>query len=244
MRSRFMIGTGQFLFRYRSLIFPLIFISILFLFRPRVYTSESSYDTIITLGLVITLLGEGFRALTIGLDYIERGGKSGSPFASRLVTRGIYTQVRNPMYVGNLLIAFGISLYSGAPLVLVTILPFFVFVYYAIISAEESFLRSKFGDEFEEYCQRVNRLLPGFHDLGNAFRGFSFNWRRVLEKDNGTAFYTFLALVLVPIWRMYFLGDNIGIERYVPFAIAAVCVLIPSYAIVRFLAKTGRLQSA
>ncbi len=243
MGSQFMITTGRFLFRYRSLLFPLIFISILFIFRPHPYGGPGLYGLVIWLGFFMTILGETVRVLTIGLDYIERGGKGGSPYASRLVTRGIYSRVRNPMYVGNLLIAFGIGLYSGAPWVLVTVLPFFVFAYFAMIAAEESFLRDRFGDEFENYCRKVNRFWPAWRDMKSAFSGFRFNWRRALAKDNGTAFYQLVALALIPVWRKHFLGDATGFAHYQPFATAIASVLVVSYATVRALVKSGFLSS-
>jgi protein-S-isoprenylcysteine O-methyltransferase Ste14 len=241
MRSRFMVRTGQFLFRYRALLFPAIFISILFIYRPRPYLPPAAYRTVIAAGLVLTLLGEAVRILTIGLDYIERGGQKGSPFASRLVRGGIYSHVRNPMYVGNLMIAVGIGLYSGAPLVMVTVLPLFFFFYYAIIAAEENFLRGKFGAEYDEFCKTVSRLWPHLSGIGDTISNSTFNWRRPLAKDNGTAYYTFLALALVPLWRMHFLGDLAGFDHYKPAAILLAAVLTPTYIVVRVLAKTGRL---
>ena len=237
-----MVGAGRFLFRYRAWIFPLVFISILFVFRPRPYLPEPFYTLVIVAGFIVGLAGEVVRILTIGLDYIERGGKKGSPFASRLVRGGVYSHVRNPMYVGNLLMAVGVSLYAGDPWIMVTILPFFIFVYYAIVAAEENFLRAEFGAEYEDFCREVNRFCPSLRGFGETWASMTFNWKRPIEKDNGTAFYAFLGLTLLPLWRMHFLGHTDAFHAYQPWAISISVVLFISYVIARTLAKTGRLK--
>jgi protein-S-isoprenylcysteine O-methyltransferase Ste14 len=244
MRSAFMIATGRFFFRYRAWLFPLIFAALLFLFHPRPYLPEPFFTGILSIGFLVTLAGEAFRILTIGLDYIERGGKKGAPHASKLVRGGIYAHVRNPMYVGNILLAVGVSMMVGDPWVFVTVLPFFIFFYYAIIAAEESFLRGAFGNEFEDFCREVNRLWPSFKNFFGTLSKFDFNWSRPIEKEHGTAYNVLLALALVPLWRMYRLGNHVAFEAYKPYAIGISLVLTLIYIVLRVLRKTGRLATA
>jgi len=243
LSNPFMIGCGDFFFRYRAYMFPVIFIGMLFLFRPLVIVSETFYAWTIWIGFTVTMLGEGLRLFTIGFDYIERGGKDGKVFASRLVTGGIYNHVRNPMYLGNILIAVGIGLYSGAPLVLLVALPFFIFFYYGIMASEENFLRGKFGEEYDAFCRRVNRLWPSFKNIGQTLSSFTYNWRRAIIKDSGTAFYTFLALALLPLWRNYFLnGVRVADSAYMPYAVSIMVVLVPIYITLRVFKKRGTLN--
>jgi len=243
LSNSFMVGAGNFFFRYRAYMFPVIFIVMLFVFRPQVIINEPVHDWVIRLGLGVTLLGEGLRFFTIGFDYIERGGKGGKVYASRLVTGGIYNHVRNPMYLGNILIAVGIGLYGGAPLAFVTVLPFFVFFYYAIMATEEKFLYGKFGKEYEAFCRRTRRLCPSFVNIGQTLSGFSFHWWRALIKDSGTAFWTFVALALIPLWREYFLhGTTVGESVYAPYAAGIVAVLLPMYLGLRILKKKGSID--
>jgi protein-S-isoprenylcysteine O-methyltransferase Ste14 len=77
-----------------------------------------------------------------------------------LLTTGAYGFVRNPMYLGIILIWFGlgVALQSG-PLLLVSAL-YVVPVMWFYIRAEERMLASEFGAPFEEYARRVGRLLP------------------------------------------------------------------------------------
>lgn len=242
MKSQFMISAGRFFFRYRAWMFPLIFASLLFLFRPHLYLPEPYYTGVLSLGFIVILAGEIFRILTIGLDYIERGGKQGSPHASRLVRGGIYSHVRNPMYVGNILLAVGVSLYAGDIWIIFTVLPFFIFFYYAIIAAEEAFLRGAFGSEFEQFCRDVNRLLPSFKNFFQTLSKFDFNWRRPLEKEHGTAYNVLLALVLLPLWRMHHLGEEIHFQEYKPMAIGLSVTLTLIYVVLRILRKKGKLS--
>ena len=78
------------------------------------------------IGIAVALLGETVRLLTIGFEYIHRGGKDGRVYAGRLVKGGVFGLVRNPMYIGNALIASGMTMYLGAPLGYLLVIPFFV----------------------------------------------------------------------------------------------------------------------
>lgn len=79
--------------------------------------------------------------------------------ASALVTSGVYRFTRNPMYVGLalLLLAWGIYLANVAAL---APLPLFVsYINRFQIAPEERALRTRFGAEFDAYCERVRRWL-------------------------------------------------------------------------------------
>lgn len=79
-----------------------------------------------------------------------------------LVTHGIYRTLRNPSYLGMLVIAVGwaLAFRSGVGLLLaaLTVIPLI-----ARIHSEEALLRAKFGNEYEAYCSRSWRLIPGVY---------------------------------------------------------------------------------
>jgi len=152
------IAIGNFFFRYRNALFPLVFLLSVIVLRPKFLLGNPTVNRfVIILGVALAVFGQVFRLMTIGWEYIHRGGKDGKVYAQRLVQRGMYGITRNPMYVGNALIAVGMALSTCSPVIYGLIIPFFLFVYQAIVSAEEHYLRNKFGAEYEAYRARVNR---------------------------------------------------------------------------------------
>jgi len=79
-----------------------------------------------------------------------------------LVTDGIYRRLRNPSYLGMLVIAVGwaLAFRSGVGLLLATLT---VIPLIARIHAEEALLRAQFGGEYEAYCASTWRLVPGVY---------------------------------------------------------------------------------
>lgn len=82
--------------------------------------------------------------------------------ANELVTTGVYSVVRHPIYSAFAFVLTGVLLiYSNLYLLL---LPF---MYWAFLTAlmkatEEKWLVDQFGKEYEDYCRRVNRCIPWF----------------------------------------------------------------------------------
>lgn len=202
------IAIGNFFFRYRNALFPLIFVVGSLLLRPRLMFGSLAADRIfVAVGAAVALLGEAVRLITIGFEYIHRGGKDGKVYAGRLVRGGMYGITRNPMYVGNGLIAIGMTIYFGSPVGFLILIPFFLFVYQAIIAAEEAYLRNKFLPEYDDYASAVNRVIPALGSAREAFKGMRFDWRRSITKDLSTLAGLTIGLILVPVWRSYFLHD-------------------------------------
>jgi protein-S-isoprenylcysteine O-methyltransferase Ste14 len=77
-----------------------------------------------------------------------------------LVTDGAYAFVRNPMYLGIILLWFGIAAAFQSRLVLAVAAAYVVPVLWFYIRAEERMMLSEFGARFEEYARHVGRLLP------------------------------------------------------------------------------------
>jgi protein-S-isoprenylcysteine O-methyltransferase Ste14 len=79
-----------------------------------------------------------------------------------LVTSGAYRIIRHPSYLGLLVNSLGwaLAFRSGIGLLLTALL---VPPLLARINAEESLLRSQFGGEYEAYCARTSRMIPGLY---------------------------------------------------------------------------------
>ena len=83
---------------------------------------------------------------------------------NRLVTDGIYHYVRNPVYSAILLCCTGICLMANNLLVLIAPVCCWIYVTIFLIHTEEKWLRDLYGQEYEEYCKRVNRCIPWFRE--------------------------------------------------------------------------------
>jgi protein-S-isoprenylcysteine O-methyltransferase Ste14 len=79
----------------------------------------------------------------------------------KLVMRGLYLWVRNPMYLGLLLVVLGEAVFFREPVLLL----YFVFLASAfqlfVVAVEEPGLRQRFGALYSDYCNATNRWRPG-----------------------------------------------------------------------------------
>jgi protein-S-isoprenylcysteine O-methyltransferase Ste14 len=178
---------GTFLFKYRDAVFPAVILAIVILTRPRFPAGSRTADLWLDLvGILVAAAGQVLRITVIGYRYIVRGGKNRKVHAEDLVTEGIFALARNPLYVGNILVLFGLFIIWNAPLLYVIGVPFVLVGYKGIVTAEEAFLRRKFGAEYDEYCRTTNRWIPDFRKAPAALAGIPFNWRRVLIREYGS----------------------------------------------------------
>jgi protein-S-isoprenylcysteine O-methyltransferase Ste14 len=109
--------------------------------------------------------------LTIGLaiyvrcvwEFAARGRGIPAPLdhPKQLVVTGLYRYVRNPMYVGVLLVLLGEALFFRSRDFLVYVVAWFAFVNVAVLAYEEPNLRRKFGASYDRYCESVGRWMPG-----------------------------------------------------------------------------------
>lgn len=196
------IALGNLFFRYRNALFPAMILLGLLLARPRYPFGDPGLDAIMDLaGLLICMLGQGLRILTIGYEYIRRGGKHGRVYANDLVTGGVFAHCRNPLYLGNIMLFAGMVVMINDPWLYALGVPVVLFVYSAIVAAEESFLQEKFGAAYQSYCARVSRWWPNWQGFRQSVSEMRFNWRRVLLKEYNTTFLWLASLVLIQIWQ-------------------------------------------
>ncbi len=79
---------------------------------------------------------------------------------TRLVVRGLYRYVRNPMYVGVVLALLGEALLFASVPLLIHATVTLVVVHLFVVFYEEPALRRRFGESYEEYTRTVHRWLP------------------------------------------------------------------------------------
>lgn len=188
---------GNWFFHHRNYLFPILYAG---LFIPSPTIIKNSNIAVAT-GLGLIMSGIIVRCTTIGLEYIIRGGKNRTIHAEKLITGGIYSICRNPMYLGNLLLLLGFGIFVNSVVYTFIFFPIAVFIYYSIICAEEAFLFQKFEEEFLFYKKTVNALVPKLFNLKNAFEGFVFNWKNVIIKEYNSLFLYFSAILVLLLYR-------------------------------------------
>ena len=232
------------MFKYRNTVFPLVMLALFLLFKPVLAGGNAASDFQYDLaGLMVSSLGQLLRVMVIGLVYIKRGGFKKRVYAEQLVTEGIFAHVRNPLYLGNLLILAGLFIIENNPWAYVIGGLFFICAYKSLVVAEEAFLLQKFPGSYREYCGRVNRWLPEFHGLAETLHCAKFNWRRVLLKDYSSC-YTWVMTALALLY--YEAAAYRGLRLPGPRAhglLAAAAIASAIFLVVRYLKKSRTMRA-
>lgn len=113
----------------------------------------------ILIGAIVSTLGVIIRASASG--HVKKN--------EELTTTGLYAYTRNPLYLGSIVIAAGFAIAAKSVWILAILIVMFVAIYVPVIHGEEVFLRSAFPGQFDEYCQKVPRLVPR---LSRAYEGY------------------------------------------------------------------------
>lgn len=111
--------------------------------------------------LSLLLATAGLALVASGLGLFKRSGTSPEPWkpASTLVTGGIYTRTRNPMYLGLLLVYASLAILFRSPAAGFLFLPLLLVFDRVIIRREEDYLSRHFGPDYEAYKRKVRRWL-------------------------------------------------------------------------------------
>ncbi|PSW19880.1 isoprenylcysteine carboxylmethyltransferase family protein [Photobacterium sanctipauli] len=78
---------------------------------------------------------------------------------SYLVTKGVFSISRNPMYLGLLCFLLAAFIYLAALSAFIAIVLFVFFITMFQIQPEEEVLEAMFGDEYRDYCNKVRRWI-------------------------------------------------------------------------------------
>lgn len=140
-------------------------------------------------GLPVSALGLGLRAWATG--HVEKN--------IRLAQSGPYAYVRNPLYLGTLLVAAGFAIASRQWGLGVLFAAMFVLIYLPAIELEEQHLRKLFP-EFAAYAERVPALWPTFRPLKEPGQ---FRWKLYAHNREYQAFFGFIlgaGYLIVRVW--------------------------------------------
>jgi protein-S-isoprenylcysteine O-methyltransferase Ste14 len=186
----------QKIFSYRSYT-PIPFLIVMLIFAEPTFWS-------LLIGFLIALVGELIRFWGVGYA----GGETrttGPVGGSKLVTNGPYAYVRNPLYLGNMLMYLGFGVMSMAlfPYFQIIGLIYFFVQYYLIVTLEEDYLSRAFPDEYALYIKHVPRFIPRLKRYEFA-SNFKFDIKEALRSEKRTlqAFFLVVALnILIFIFK-------------------------------------------
>jgi protein-S-isoprenylcysteine O-methyltransferase Ste14 len=146
--------------------------------------SAPTSDTL-AIGFAMAIVGEMVRFW--GVSYAGSETRTtGTVGGTHLVTSGPYAYVRNPLYIGNILMYLGVGIMSNAlmPYLQLVALAYFIFQYSAIIRIEEEYLSKAFPD-WKEYSAHVHRFIPGLTAL-RGHNDFAPNFSKAARSERSS----------------------------------------------------------
>jgi len=159
--------------------------------------------------------------------------------ASSLNVTGMYSVVRHPLYLGNFLIWFGISLLPRCWwFIVITVLIFWVY-YERIMFAEEEFLWEHFGEEFRQWTVRTPAFIPKFRNWVKPDLPFSL--RSAISREYSTFFAVIVVFTLFNMLRNWLIRGSLAPDSGTAMLFALGLLI---YVTVRVLKKNTSLLRA
>lgn len=151
-------------------------------------------------GLAFLIFGESIRFWAI--LYAGGATRTRNVGASSLVTAGPYGYLRNPLYLGNMLIYIGVVCIAGGPWMwqlLVVAIGFFMWQYSQIITLEEDTLEGIFGEQYADYRANVPRMIPRLTPWRKPEHAAveRRTFRKALKPEKSTLINIGVALILI-----------------------------------------------
>lgn len=174
-------------------------------------------------GLIIALFGALMRITSVGFSKPATSGRQNYLKAENLNTSGLYSLVRNPLYVGNFFIYNGILIAYSSIIALIFLNIFFITNYYFIIYSEENYLKKQFGEEYKKYLDAVPRAVPNFKNYKK--NDGQFNLYKVMLREKNTTFYWVVFYIISIMIKNYKLNDG-AINHFWWYAVPAIIFFI------------------
>lgn len=203
--------SGNFLFKYRGQIPVIIFL----IGMPMIYFGHYDFLThlsvqnrevfrviILILSIAVSLAGFLVRAYTIGTTPRGTSGRNtDKQVAEQLNTKGIYSVVRHPLYLGNYLMWAGLLIFSMNFYLFVIISLCYWLYYERIIFTEERYLEKCFGEDFIRWSKEVPAFVPSFKNYRAGNIPFSF--KAVLRREYAGFFAMVFSFTVVDYWLQF-----------------------------------------
>ncbi|UCH21790.1 MAG: isoprenylcysteine carboxylmethyltransferase family protein [Deltaproteobacteria bacterium] len=150
-----------------TLVFIAVLLPVFFIWIPQKILSSSSSLYLFDIGVFRFL---GWVPIVLGVviyfwcshSFVFFGKGTPIPFTptKKLVVKGLYGFVRNPMYIGGLFVLLGEALLFESKALFIYAGVIFGAFNFFILFFEEPYLGDRFGESYERYCKSVGRWIP------------------------------------------------------------------------------------
>jgi protein-S-isoprenylcysteine O-methyltransferase Ste14 len=151
----------------RAATYATLFIGVVLVYLPGQLLAEAGINRPKELGaaqaagVFLTTMGAAVALWCIAtFAFVGRGTPAPFDPPRRLVSRGPYRYVRNPMYLGATIALGGGALFYESKALIGYAAGFVLLMHVFVVLYEEPTLRAAFGDDYKAYCRRVGRWLP------------------------------------------------------------------------------------
>ncbi len=206
-------NTGNKLFKYRGQIPLVLFI----LSIPVVYFTDYQFlneregldIALLITCAVFSLAGQVIRAIAIGTANKNTSGRNTKEgqVAEALNTKGIYSTVRHPLYLGNYFMWIGIVMYSYNIYFVIIVSLLFWLYYERIMFAEERFLERKFGESYVSWSMKVPAFWPSMKNKVSS--EIPFSMKTILRREYSGISATIIGFLFVDFLRDWFVAGEV-----------------------------------
>lgn len=231
---------GDFLFRYRSY-FPIVLLlaglalMVLSELKGGAGSVSGYQQWMAGPAIFVSLFGLLIRIHAVAYSGRHTSGRNTGKgqVAGMLNTKGLYSLVRNPLYVGNYFMWLGISMLT-ANLWFVGIFTLIFWIYYErIVYAEEEFLRDKFGADYLKWAAETPIFFP--KKLKWEKPDAPFHWRKVIKQEKNGFLALFLVFFLFELLRTRIRDEQWAMDK--TWLLVMVIFSAVSYLAVKLLKK-------
>jgi protein-S-isoprenylcysteine O-methyltransferase Ste14 len=197
--------SGKWLFKYRGQL-PLVLFALAIpaiKFNTYSWITDDLYIILTVLAIFISFLGLVIRSITIGITPKGTSGRNTKEqVAEVLNSKGIYSVLRHPLYLGNFLMWLGIVVFSFNLWFLFSFCLLYWLYYERIMFAEERFLERKFGQTYIDWSLKIPAFVPSFNNYITSEMDFSL--KAVLRREYSGVLATLVAFNFIIFVRQYF----------------------------------------
>jgi protein-S-isoprenylcysteine O-methyltransferase Ste14 len=150
----------------RSIIYVPLFIFVFWWIAENVRVYDPRIGVVLppwtgTAGIIVMIAG-GILVIACVSVFITRGKGTPAFFdpPTEFVATGPYLYVRNPMYIGGLILLIGFGLYRHSITILIFSVVYMIIFHLFVVYYEEPTLGKQFGKSYEDYKRKTNRWIP------------------------------------------------------------------------------------